>query len=171
MSQFSHYIIKKRYFKQSFNNISGNRGSLFSQINFDQTYFGRVLSRGFWHGRFCPWDFCLGVYVQGFCLGGGLCPKTVFNTSLCARRYGHTSFMATPLWLWPLGRAHWVWPGGSSGRPIDSHCSEQEQLRMDVCHNAYMLLHAGGRFGTSVTRLWGSSLSRSTQPSILQVGT
>ena len=41
-------FVNKFYFKRSFNHINGGHGPLFSQINFDQTYF-----RG----------FCLGVYV------------------------------------------------------------------------------------------------------------
>ena len=53
MSKFSHFGVRKFYFKRSFNNISGNCGPLFSQMNFDQTYFGGV----------CPAGFCLGVYV------------------------------------------------------------------------------------------------------------
>ena len=40
MSKFSGIAVKKLYFKQSFDNKSGNRGPLFSQINFDWTYFG-----------------------------------------------------------------------------------------------------------------------------------
>ena len=39
-------------FKRSSNNLSGNRGPLFSQINFDQTYFGGFCPRGFRHGGF-----------------------------------------------------------------------------------------------------------------------
>ena len=48
MSKFSHFAVKKLYFKRSFNNISGNRGPLFSQVNFDQTYiFWGIFVRGF----------------------------------------------------------------------------------------------------------------------------
>ena len=54
MSKFSHFAVKKLYFKQSFNNINGNRGPLFSQINFDQKYFGRSLARAFLSGALCP---------------------------------------------------------------------------------------------------------------------
>ena len=44
--------------------------SSFSQINFDQTYFG-----GFCLGVFCPGDFWQGSFGAGcFCLGG-LCPR------------------------------------------------------------------------------------------------
>ena len=39
MSKFSHFALKKLYFKRYFNNIVGNRGPLFSQINSDKTYF------------------------------------------------------------------------------------------------------------------------------------
>ena len=46
MSKFSHFAVKKLYFKRSFNNINGNCGPLFPQINFDQTYFGEFLTRG-----------------------------------------------------------------------------------------------------------------------------
>ena len=66
MSQFSNSAIKKFYFKQSFNNVSENRGPLFSQINFDQTYFGGVLSGGFWHGGFISRGLCLGSLSRGF---------------------------------------------------------------------------------------------------------
>ena len=56
MSKFSHFAVKKLYFKQCFNNISGNCGLLFSQINFDQKYFGGFLARGvvqgFMSGKF-----------------------------------------------------------------------------------------------------------------------
>ena len=55
MSKFSHFAVKKFYFKLSFNNINENRGPLFLQINFDQTYF-----RG-WHGFF----FVQMVFVRG----------------------------------------------------------------------------------------------------------
>ena len=58
MSNFSHFAIKKLYFKRSFNNISGNRGPLFSHINFEQTYFG-VFPGRVWHVSICP-----GVYVR-----------------------------------------------------------------------------------------------------------
>ena len=51
------------YFKRSFNNISGSRGPLFSQINFDQTYFcrflaGRFMSEGFLSRRFKSQNCC-----------------------------------------------------------------------------------------------------------------
>ena len=46
------------YFELSLNIAIGNRGPLFSQINFDQTYFG-----GFWHRGFLSRGFCPGVYV------------------------------------------------------------------------------------------------------------
>ena len=70
MSQFSRSAVKKLCFKRSFNSISGNRGPLLSQINFDQTYFGRFLSGGFWHGGF----LARRVVVQGV-LFMGLCPE------------------------------------------------------------------------------------------------
>ena len=55
---------KKLYSKQSFNNISGNCGHLFSQINFDQIYFfGGGLAGGLSRRFLC----------------GGLCPGTGFN--------------------------------------------------------------------------------------------
>ena len=37
MSKFSHFAVNDIYFKRSFNNMSGNRDPLFSQINFGQT--------------------------------------------------------------------------------------------------------------------------------------
>ena len=81
MSKFSHFAVKKLYFKRSFNNIGGDRGRLFSQINFDQTYFG-----GFCLGVFCPGGLGTGVFVQGFCPGGllfgELCPRTRFSISM-----------------------------------------------------------------------------------------
>ena len=58
MSKFSRFAVKKLYFKRSFNSISGNRGPFFSQINFDKTCFGEVLSWGL-----CPGVFCPGCYV------------------------------------------------------------------------------------------------------------
>ena len=64
MSKFSYLAVKKFCFKQSFNNIGGNCGPFSSQINFDRTYFGGFLSRG----------FCLGVYVRGGGLSGGFTP-------------------------------------------------------------------------------------------------
>ena len=60
MSKFSHFAVKKLYFKRSFNNISRNRGPLFSQIIFDHTYFG-----GFCPGAFRTEVFCPGVFVWG----------------------------------------------------------------------------------------------------------
>ena len=59
MLKFSHFSVKKLYFKRSFNNIGENRGSFFSQINFDQTFW-RVLSGGFLARGFM---FISGVYV------------------------------------------------------------------------------------------------------------
>ena len=47
---------KEILFKRSFNNISGNRGLLFSQINFHQTHFGDP-----WHGGILSGSLCLGV--------------------------------------------------------------------------------------------------------------
>ena len=44
MSTFSHFAIKKLYFKQSLNNMGGNCGPFFSQTNADQTYFRGGLS-------------------------------------------------------------------------------------------------------------------------------
>ena len=70
--EFSHFTVKKLYFKQSLNNISGNCGGpLFSQINFDKTYFGvfmseRFLARGF---------LSKGLLFGGF-LSRGLRPRT-----------------------------------------------------------------------------------------------
>ena len=69
MSKFCHFAVKKLYFKRSFNNICGNRGPLFSQINSDQTYFG----------GFCPRVFGMGFLSRGLRLGVcpvGLCPRT-----------------------------------------------------------------------------------------------
>ena len=48
---FSHFAVKKLYFKRRFNNTSENCGLLFSQINTDQTYFGG-LSRGVLSGGY-----------------------------------------------------------------------------------------------------------------------
>ena len=63
MSKFSHFVINKLYFKQSFNNINKDRGPLFSQINVYQTYF---------FGEGCP-----GFFVQGV-LSGDLCSGVFF---------------------------------------------------------------------------------------------
>ena len=53
------FVINKLYFKQSFNSISRIRGHLFSQINFDQTFF------------FLGGSFVLGVFgMEEFCPGG-----------------------------------------------------------------------------------------------------
>ena len=57
MSKFFHLAVNKFYFKRSFNHISRNCGPLFSQINFDRTYFG----------DFCPG----GLAWLSLCLGGG----------------------------------------------------------------------------------------------------
>ena len=46
-------------------NIGGNGSPLFSQINFDQTYFGAFLSRGILARVFCPGAFCPVVCVRG----------------------------------------------------------------------------------------------------------
>ena len=46
MSKFSHFDVKKHCFKRSVNNIGGNHGPLFSQIKFDQTYFGTGVVQG-----------------------------------------------------------------------------------------------------------------------------
>ena len=69
MSKFSHFAVKKLYYKQSFNDISGNRSPLFLQIHFDQTYFLEVClggggGGGVWHGPFLSREF----------MSGGLCP-------------------------------------------------------------------------------------------------
>ena len=56
MSKFSRSAVKKHCFKRKFNTISGNLGPLFSQINFDQTYFG----------GFCPGGGLAQGIVQGF---------------------------------------------------------------------------------------------------------
>ena len=65
MSKISHFAVKTLYFKRSFNHISGNRGPLFSQINFDQIYFGGLLSGGVGMGVFVQ-----EVLSRGLCLGG-----------------------------------------------------------------------------------------------------
>ena len=102
------FVINKLYFKQSFNSISRIRGNLFSQINFDQTFFflgGELCPGGFWHGGILSRGFCLGVDVRGGLLSGGLCPRTNEITShpslkrrhivnhheysLCAKRFSH----------------------------------------------------------------------------------
>ena len=67
MLQFSHFAVKKLYFKQNFSTISGNRGPLFLQINFDCTYLG---GGGFSWGVFSMGEilssgFLSGVYVWG----------------------------------------------------------------------------------------------------------
>ena len=80
------FVINKLYFKQSVNNISRIRGHIFSQINFDQTFFfffwrGGLCPGGFWHGGILSRGFCLGVYLRaGFCLED-LCPRTNGITS------------------------------------------------------------------------------------------
>ena len=73
--------VKKLYFKRSFNNISGNRGPLFSQIHFDQTYFG-----GFFGTGVCPGGFVWEFMSRGFCRGGG---------GLC---YGAVNFRRKIIW-------------------------------------------------------------------------
>ena len=67
MSKFSDFAVKKLYFKRSFNNVSGNRSPLFSQINFDQTFFWGGLAWGVLSRELLSGGLCL----------GGLCPKTV----------------------------------------------------------------------------------------------
>ena len=64
MSKFSHFAVKKLHVKRSFNNISGNRSLLLSQINLDQAYFR----------AFCPGVVRHGGFVQGL-LYGGSCPE------------------------------------------------------------------------------------------------
>ena len=43
--------------------INGHCGHLFSQINFDKTYFWGVFVQGVGTGRLSLGVFCLGVYV------------------------------------------------------------------------------------------------------------
>ena len=66
MSTFSHFAVKKLYFKRIFNNISKNRGPRFSQINFDQACFER---RGGDSEGFGMRDFGR----------GGSCPRTIWS--------------------------------------------------------------------------------------------
>ena len=66
MSKFSHFAVKNSYFKRSFNNINGNRGPLFSQINFDRTYFWGVLSGG---GGSTGWFLSRGFLSEELCPG------------------------------------------------------------------------------------------------------
>ena len=68
MLKFFHSAVNKLYFKRSFNSISGNHGLLFSQINFDQTYFGGFCSGGFGMGKLSRGVFP-GVYVREFLSG------------------------------------------------------------------------------------------------------
>ena len=68
MSKFSYFAERKLYFKLSFDNISENSGPLFSQINFDHTYFGVFCPGDFWHGGFMSGGFAR-----------GLCPGTKSN--------------------------------------------------------------------------------------------
>ena len=69
MSKFSQFTIKKLYFKPSFNNISINRGPLFSQINFDHAdiFFlgggGGGCPEGRWQGGFFQVYVFFRVYV------------------------------------------------------------------------------------------------------------
>ena len=80
MSTFSHFAVKKLYFKRSLNNINGNRGPLFSQINSDQTFWEGVCPGGVSTG------FLSGGVSTGFLSGGfwhrGLCPRTVSSDSI-----------------------------------------------------------------------------------------
>ena len=71
------FVINKLYFKQSFNSISRIRGHLFSQINFDQTFFflGELCPECFWHGGILSRGFCLGVDVRGGLLSGSYVPE------------------------------------------------------------------------------------------------
>ena len=46
MSKFSHFAVEKLYLKRSLNNVRGNRGPIFSQIIFDQTYKGSFVGGG-----------------------------------------------------------------------------------------------------------------------------
>ena len=90
MSKFFHFATKKLYFKRSFNNISGNCGPLFSQINFDQTYFGAIFVQGVLaRGSFCPGRFCL----------GGLCPRTRLNRGPVRQSAGSWAILKKRLML------------------------------------------------------------------------
>ena len=77
------FVLNKLHFKQSFSNICRNRCPLFSQINFNQTFFwgvGFVLGVSGMEG-FCLEGLCLGVYLRGIVCLGDLCPKTNRITS------------------------------------------------------------------------------------------
>ena len=70
MSKFSYFAERKLYFKLSFDNISGNSGPLFSQINFDHTYFGVFVRGVFGTGVYVGGVYVGGVYVGGVYVGG-----------------------------------------------------------------------------------------------------
>ena len=110
------FVIKKLYFKQSFNNISRIRGHLFSQINFDQIFFFFFEEGGFVLGVFGMEEFCPGGFVWGFISEGDFVwriyvleptelhhihPKkrrhilTHYEYSLCAKRFSHHCLLSS----------------------------------------------------------------------------